>query len=341
MKVSSLEDLQELETRWAGLDLAPNDGPVAAAAVRKFSVSDVRSVHEYSAGELDYVIPGVIVEATITMIASESGDGKTTMATAAVAAISRGVPFAGLPTARRPVLYMDRENPLQVVRERLGRLGVTDSEMFRIWGGWCETEPPSPGGAVILEWVQACEPKPVIVIDSLVAFLDGDENSSTDVEKFFKPLRALTNVGATVILIHHSGKGENAREYRGSSYIKGAIDVGYFLSRVGDPSRLDLLKMRAFKSRVTVESEMLFRYREGEFSLDSRPAYQSNEDVLRGLLVANPGMKVTDLHQLAHGVGISRKRVETFVSTAVGTGDIQLDNGSHNAKFLTWIGASE
>jgi hypothetical protein len=43
---------------------------------------------------------------------------------AAAGKIITGQDFAGMKTSRRKVLFLDRENPLGVVRERLDRLNV-------------------------------------------------------------------------------------------------------------------------------------------------------------------------------------------------------------------------
>jgi hypothetical protein len=42
--------------------------------------------------------------------------------------------------------------------------------------------------SMISEWVNACEARPVIVVDSIIAFFTGDENSSSDVRPFMQQL---------------------------------------------------------------------------------------------------------------------------------------------------------
>jgi hypothetical protein len=68
-------------------------------------------------------------------------------------------------------------------------------------------------------------------------------------------LRRLADMGAAVIVLHHSGKGESARDYRGSSDIKAAIDVGYLLTNMGDGG-LDRLRLKAFKTRFQVDTDL-------------------------------------------------------------------------------------
>ena len=62
--------------------------------------------------------------------------------------------------------------------------------------------------------------KGVIIFDSLVAFHPGSEQDSKRDWKYMDGFRSLASAGATVIVIHHSGKSEGSKEYRGSSDIK-------------------------------------------------------------------------------------------------------------------------
>src|ERR1700733_1103497 len=163
------------------------------------SIAALPSPRTYAAQTIDYVIEGVLAAGTVTLISGDSGCGKTTLATAMGSSIERGVPFAGLRTLQRPVLILDKENPLSVVIERLDRLGVDVSERFKIWGGWCDEEPPDPGSAIVVEWVMACNPKPLIIVDSLIGFFEGDENNASEVRPYMHAFRRLADMGATVI----------------------------------------------------------------------------------------------------------------------------------------------
>jgi hypothetical protein len=78
-------------------------------------------------------------------------------------------------------------------------------------------------GAVIADLPE----KPVlIVIDTLArALMGGDENSAQDVGAFNSAVAALIeSTGACVLIVHHSGKNQNAGA-RGSSALLGAIDT--------------------------------------------------------------------------------------------------------------------
>jgi archaellum biogenesis ATPase FlaH len=283
-------------------------------------------------------VEGVIAAGTVTAITGESGAGKTTLVTAICSAVERGVPFAGLATQRRPVLILDKENPLPVVVERFDRLGIQDGPNFKVWGGWALDEPPAPYTPIIIDWVTSCEPKPLIVVDSLVSFHGGNENDATETRAFMQGFRRLADLGATIILLHHSGKGESSREYRGSSDIKASIDVGYHLANLGDASQLGMLRLKAFKARFSVQPEIILNYRAGRFEIDGHIPSQTVSESLRVLLIANPGIKAQEFESMAQGKGLGRDRARSFLKNGVYEGTIQTAPGPFNTRFHTWTG---
>ncbi len=337
-EITKETDIDEMSNQWApdSADTPPDVEPNCNAPKIR-SIADLPSIRTYAAQKIDYIVEGILAAGTITMISGDSGCGKTTFATALASSIERGAPFAGLQTQRRPVLVLDRENPLSVVLERLDRLGIDVSENFKIWGGWVEQEAPHPGSAVVVEWVMGCTPKPVIIVDSFIAFFDGDENSSSEVRPFMHFLRRLADLGATILVLHHSGKGETSKEYRGSSDIKASVDVGYKLMNLGDVSTLTTLRLTAFKARFTVEPETIFHYRDGEFVLDTRPTMRTNEELLQQLLIENPRIRTGDFESLAGPKGVSRSRARRFLQDGVAKGTIRRDPGERNAGLHTWV----
>jgi len=94
-----------------------------------------------------------------------------------------------------PVLVLDKENPIAVVLDRFDRLGVSDGPLLRYWGGWLSDEAPQPGSPIVLDWVRSCEPKPFVIVDSLVAFHGGDENDASAMRAFMHQCRKLADLG--------------------------------------------------------------------------------------------------------------------------------------------------
>lgn len=314
----------------------PSDGQAGPPKMR--SVTEVESIRTYAAQKIDWLVDGLIAAGTVTLITGESGSGKSTVATAICSASERGVNFAGLATQRRPVLVLDRENPLSIVVDRFDRLGVNDSLNFKYWGGWAAEEAPAPFSPIVIAWVQACEPKPLIVVDSLVAFLEGDENSATEVRAYMNGFRRLADIGATVIILHHSGKAETSKEYRGSSDIKASIDVGYHLANLGDSSRLTMLRLRAFKARFSVQTEVVLHYADGGFRMDTRGPVLTVTEALRELLIQHPRIGVAEFGDAAVEKGIARAKARDFLANGIKAGTVGFESGPHNSRYHIWKG---
>lgn len=113
----------------------------------------------------------------------------------------------------------------------------------------------------------------LIVIDTVARnFGSGDENSTTDMNKFIahvdKYLRCPFN--ACVILVHHSGVSDKHRG-RGSSALKAAVDSEYRMSRKEGITKIECTKAKDFDR----PAEMHFSVRgvviEGEFDEDHEP----------------------------------------------------------------------
>jgi hypothetical protein len=64
----------------------------------------------------------------------------------------------------------------------------------------------------------------VLILDPLVRFHSGDENSANEMSNFYSQLHTIRQeTGVAVVLIHHAGKG-NSANYRGSSVIASEYD---------------------------------------------------------------------------------------------------------------------
>ena len=150
--------------------------------------------------EMEWAVQDLIPLSGITLFCAHSGTGKTWVAHAIAGAVANGQPFVGLETKQLPVLYLDRENPLVVVKRNLDQLGIGRVEEFRIWGGWNEKPPANLNE--LLEYAE--KHRPFLVVDALVRFNPGDEQSAKDTSAFMQPIRQLANLGATVLLLHHT-----------------------------------------------------------------------------------------------------------------------------------------
>ena len=111
------------------------------------------------------------------MISGDSGCGKTTLVLKLALALATGSSFLhSVPAEPRKVLYIDKENTVRVIHERFMRLKAQRTQNFIHFGGHLDTEPTLEG---LEEWVKRTDPKPLIVVDSMIRFLeDGSECDS-------------------------------------------------------------------------------------------------------------------------------------------------------------------
>jgi len=310
-------------------DAAREIADLAGTRGTGFGIENIKTVADYSGTSIEYVYPGMLAIGTVNLLTGDAGSGKTSYATF----------IAHQASAERPVLYLDRENPLPVKIELLNRLGVSDGGNLKIWGGWCEREPPGPDSATLLSWVKACEPKPLLIWDSLISFhTSGDENDAGETRRYMQGYRRLADLGATVLALHHSGKGESTKDYRGSSDIKASIDTGWHLANFGE-GRLERLRLRAFKCRFAVPSDLILTYAEGRFTSDATNTVRTVTELLIDLLKAHPGIKAADFQALARDKGLGRDRARQFLESGVEAHRIRQDKGDHGAKLHTWRGA--
>ncbi len=304
------------------------------------SIADIPSFRVFATKKMDFTVEGIVAAGAVTAFTGDPGCGKSTIVTAMSGAIRDSQRFAGLETQNRPILMLDRDNSISGINERFDRLGLDDGGGFTLWGGWLGEEAPSPSSTIVLDFVRSCKtPAPMIVVDCMAAFLEGDENDAGAVRAFMQTLRGLANLGCPVIILHHTGKGDTTKDYRGSSDFKASIDVGFTVTNLGDPARLERVKVKAFKSRFTVDSDMLFHYNDGRFRLDHRPAVRTNDDLLRELLIANPGIGTRGFEAMAAEKKLIRSRARTFLDNGIHGRVIRVDTVG-KARYHTWIGES-
>ena len=140
----------------------------------------------------------LIVEEGLHVISAAPGDMKSMLTLFLSNVMSTGESVCWPGIQPREVVYVDRENPANLIRERYDLLKITDERQLRYWGMWCHQQPPAIGSEPYMAWAE--ERKPVFVFDSLVRFHDREENDASAMRWVMGFFRDLTILGATVIL---------------------------------------------------------------------------------------------------------------------------------------------
>jgi KaiC/GvpD/RAD55 family RecA-like ATPase len=302
-------------------------GPIA-------DVSVLPSVWDLDA-KVEWLVPDMIPRASVNLISAESGTGKTWLAYAIAGAVAHGAAFIGRAAQPAPVLYLDGENPLYVVKRNLADLGIPRTDALRIWGGWNTDQPPGPEDDRIVRF--ATEGKPLLVWDSLVEFAHADEQSSTEMREFLKHFRRLAHGGATIIILHHTGKTSTSKDYRGSSDIKAAVDTAYRVTgrpRYGKLHRLDL---DPFKSRITPGQKVSMEFHEGQgfvaIAGPKDPSGVNADQVVRRIVMEHPGSNASQIKDLAQPLGVPKHKVDEILCN----GEYSIERGKGAAKVYTVI----
>jgi replicative DNA helicase len=300
------------EAAFAGMQTRHGNG--------RFTYVDVPSIWRWEAN-VSWVVAELVPEGAITLITGDSGHGKTIFATAMAGAIATGSPFLGRATIKRKVLYLDRENPAGVVKQHLHDLHIDETPDLTVWGSWCAAEPDGPDSKSLQKF--AAVEKPVMIFDPAIAFHTGDEQSSTDTRAFMQHYRNLAAAGATVVLLHHVGKSENAKMYRGSSDYKAAVDVAYLLEKLGDPAgALSEAKLVPFKNRFGGSTTLPLSFQDGAFHASQRG--ETCQEIMERLVKDNPGESARSLVALGRAAGMSKHQAEDHLSRGVKVGRFEV-----------------
>jgi hypothetical protein len=263
--------------------------------------------------QVTWLVEDLLPLGSVNLICSESGTGKTWVAYAIAGAVAHGLPFLGCAVQQKPVLYIDGENPAAIVKRNVTALGIQRTDALDIWGGWNSDSPPGPDHSLVRRFAE--QEKGLLIWDSLVEFHPGDEQSSTETRTFMKQFRRLAHLGATVLILHHTGKSKSSKWYRGSSDIKAAVDTAYTLETIARKlGGIHLLKLANFKSRFApgknfgMEFQSQTGFRALEVPTQAQPP--SAAGVIARILSQTPNLNGKQIIEQARGLGVTKSAAE-------------------------------
>lgn len=307
------------------------------------SVSDIPLLSEYGDIPTDYIIPGFLVGNAITLITGTYGGGKSTITSVFAEAISAGGAFLDRPCKQREVLYLDRENPLGVVKKRFDNFRLNQANpFFHYFGQFTGSEVPQPSESWIVEWAQSLAVPPVIIVDGFTAFLDGgNENDPAITRSWFNSLKPLIKAGCAVVVFHHTGKGDSTKPFRGGTDIAASIDNGFMLeSTYNDDGKFDELVLTSFdKMRYQVDTRIEFRCVDGVFvpKTESNTTNIAERGELYKLLLKANGWSKSTFEKEATKLGVSQLKIRSFLNDAFAQKVIEYKNGLRNALLISLV----
>jgi hypothetical protein len=196
---------------------------------------------------IEYIVDKLITAGAVCVFYGEPGTKKTYCMVSLAACVARGQPWLEFITNQATVLFIDEESGETRLSRRLG-------ETLR--GEGCGPETPvyyvslagfrldDENDPVLLQALIEEVGAKLVIFDALADIMGGDENSKEDTQPIFTQLRKIADrTGAAIILIHHSNR---AGGYRGSSAIKGAIDL---MVRVESEDGKNIINFETEKNR--------------------------------------------------------------------------------------------
>lgn len=262
-------DEHELERIIANACKYPQGGPEPIAVIgtpEETKVTDWRELFHskedaLNAPPVTFLIRDFLQREGVTAIAAPVRERKSLIALNIVHALLTGDKLFGhFEVIKKPerVLYLCPEVSLGPFTDRVKKIGLLDyvgqTFFYRTLSAEGHLSLSRP------ELLQAM-PGSVVVLDTGIRFLEGDENSSQDCRKFADGIFALLRHGAeSVILLHHAPKASGEMMTL-ENMMRGSGDLGAFLAccwgtRLQDPSKpyasasfLSNLKQRDFESK--------------------------------------------------------------------------------------------
>src|SRR5258708_17677768 len=289
-----------------------------------------------NAPPVTFLIKDFLQREGVTAIAAPVRERKSLIALNIVHALVTGEKlFDYFEVVRRPfyVLYLCPEVSLGPFTDRVRKIGLLDYVGDRLFyrtmsaDGHLKLSDPD---------LQNVLPGSVVILDTAIRFLEGDENSSADVRAFADTIFSLLKTGAeAVILLHHSPK-DSGDSMTLENAMRGSGDMGAFLAccwgtKLQDPadpykspSFLSNLKQRDFESRdfevtcgpdcrMHIVGDPATRFVSLSTRKGNRPNRDGMDDAADQAIRGNMDMPIRKLQE--HLAALNIKRGTTWLAT--------------------------
>ena len=269
--------------------------------------------------KIEWLIKGLLPKKAITILHGRGGIGKTWLSFSMAESIATGKPFLGLDTLQAPVFYIDYENPLPVLVERVKALNI---QVVSFWHISSETPPPALDAEESYYYNKLPEGS-LIVFDTFRSAHRGDENDSKNISGVLTVLKLLREKGYTILLLHHTAKGNDSK-YKGSTAILDLADHELNLCHAdkqeGEEERYYKLHTPQKSRYQTKELTLDFDMDQGGFFVLPDQVEETQKRVYKVMLeLPEEQRKKTALvEQLKANLGIGRNKVREVLDCGIG-----------------------
>lgn len=303
-----------------------------------------------------FLISDFLPAGEITLLVSDGGVGKTTLALSIALAIAGGENFLGFSGFRvkspGPVLIVSEEDGGGVLGNRLeamvrghgwerekilGRIHILAQQGVRLDDpAWQEQ---------LLAEVERIGAR-LVVLDPLAELTLTEEDSNSGIKHVVRFLRVISSqTGAAVLLLHHFGKRvEGKRQLdriRGASALNAAARAIHSLERTGGGLEVECLKMsrasrpRNFKVRLEIQTDPSNSSRWAHACLTHASLGGDTEAARRlviELLREHGTLNTSEVKEFAKGKGVSAQRISEAIKELAAEGTTRFDLRPKGAK---------
>lgn len=224
LQTHTMTDLRALVSTTAAFDPEMVAAPSISTAADAFALTSMRNFLAEPEEAENWLVDRRITKGSTAIMAAKPKVGKSTAARALALAVARGDSWLGFACAAGMVWYLAFEGRRQDIREHFRQMGARDDDPLRVFVG------QAPKDVVLKVRRLAEHERPaLIIIDTMQRFLKA--NSTDDYAEMTTLLDAVIGIaqqsGATVLLLHHSGKATRAGvdAVLGSTAITGSADT--------------------------------------------------------------------------------------------------------------------
>ena len=208
----------------------PGEAPMNGTVSRPFSMTSIGDLLAEPDETTDWIVQHRIPAGSLILFSGKPKTGKSTTCRDLAFAVATGDDWLGHPCAPGPVWYLALEEKRSEVRRHFRQMGARSGDPIRLFIGQAPLD--------IIGQLQALaerEPPSVIFADPFQRLIRAkDLNDYAEVTTKFDPLLKLAReTGATMVLVHHGGKGERTGidTILGSTALAGSVDNCLLLTR--------------------------------------------------------------------------------------------------------------
>jgi 5S rRNA maturation endonuclease (ribonuclease M5) len=234
------------------------------------AVMRIKSFEELKESQRPWLIDGILYSEGFCFIYGVEGSGKSLITLSMAHAVATGTPWLEhFPTTKTNVLFLDKENPQSIIKRRIAGFGITSKETDNmIWLKYPEKFQlgNEKGGysafALDLINIIAEEKIGLIVMDSFIDFMVGNESASGDTQRFFDAIKELYPQIAYLTIQHENKPSQglfrnDSQRVRGSSNINAQAITMFRLEPVAKSHTELTLKQTKARDTVKLDKFML------------------------------------------------------------------------------------